>query len=150
MKISTKGRYGLEALVDLAIHASEGHTSLKSISDRQEISENYLEQLFVVLRRKGIVDSIRGAQGGYKLSKASEEITVGDVLHALEGPLAPVQCIIKGEKSACERYETCVTRTLWERVMSELDSVASSISLADLVDSYRTINAKGDNIEYFI
>ena len=85
MKLSTKGRYGVKAMVDLAIHNSEGQIALKSIAERQEISENYLEQLFATLRKAGLVKSTRGAQGGYVLADKPEKITVGTILRALEG-----------------------------------------------------------------
>lgn len=150
MKISTKGRYALEAVLDLALHASDGHESLKNISDRTEISENYLEQIFSVLRKKGIVDSVRGAQGGYKLSKVPEEITAGDVIRALEGPLAPVACLMEDEnKEMCERYETCVTRTLWARLKQEMNAAVDESTISDLMKAYMDMNG-ADYIEYYI
>jgi Rrf2 family cysteine metabolism transcriptional repressor len=102
MKISTKGRYGLEALVALALHQGEGPVSLKSISERCGLSEAYILQIFLVLRRAGIVTSTRGAQGGYMLSREPLQITAGEVLVALEGPLSPVSCKI-GRASCRER-----------------------------------------------
>lgn len=140
MKISTKGTYGLEALVDLALHESEGPVSLKNIAERGGFSEAYILQIFLVLRRADIVTSIRGSQGGYTLSRSPSEISVGDVLEALEGPLAPVSCIIKDCKNPCNRYDRCVTRNLWERIMGELSMLSRSISIADLVHSYYEIN----------
>ncbi len=150
LKISTKGRYGLEALVDLAIHASEGHVNLKSISERCGMSEAYILQIFLILRRAGIVESIRGAQGGYILAKASSEITVGDILTALEGPLAPVVCVAEKAEHACEMYWNCATRGFWESVMNTLNDVANSITIDDLVECYNSIANKTNEIEYYI
>lgn len=150
LKLSTKGKYGLEAMVDLAVHTSEGPVSLKSISARQNLPENYLEQIFLVLRRNKLVDSIRGAQGGYMLARPAEEISVLDVLNALEGPLAPVSCIVDGNMGACDRYPRCASRTLWEMIKAQLDSTASSISLGELVDKYRIAHQDSYQIEYFI
>lgn len=150
MKISTKGKYGLEAMVDLAVHASEGPVSLRSISCRQNLPENYLEQIFLTLRRNKLVYSIRGAQGGYKLAKSTQDISVLDVLSALEGPLAPVTCIIAEEGEGCERYSNCVSRKLWERVKATLDSTVASITLEELVEKYKSANRADYGIEYFI
>ncbi len=150
MKISTKGRYGLEAIVDLAIHSSQGHVNLKSISERCGISEAYILQIFLVLRRAGIVDSIRGAQGGYVLSRNASEITVADVLIALEGPLAPVSCIVEGAKYPCDRYENCTTRGVWESIMITLTDVATSITIQDLVDCYNRSTSQNKELEYYI
>lgn len=150
MKLSTKGKYGLEAMVDLAVHTSEGPVSLKSISARQSLPENYLEQIFLILRRNKLVDSIRGAQGGYLLAKPAGEISVLDVLNALEGPLAPVSCIVDGNGGTCARYPRCASRTLWERIKASLDATASSITLGELVDQYRIAHQDSYQIEYFI
>lgn len=150
MKLSTKGKYGLEALVDLAIHASEGPVSLKSISSRQNLPENYLEQIFLKLRRNKLIDSIRGAQGGYMLGRPAEDISVLDILCALEGPLAPVTCIIANEGEVCQRYAKCASRTLWEKVKSTLDSTAASITLGELVEKYRADKRADYAIEYYI
>ncbi|WP_010243094.1 RrF2 family transcriptional regulator [Acetivibrio cellulolyticus] len=150
MKISTKGRYGLEAIVDLAIHSAEGHVNLKSISERCGMSEAYILQIFLILRRAGIVDSIRGAQGGYVLAKEPSEITVGDVLTALEGPLAPVACVVTEAEHTCERYGSCATRGFWESIMSALNDVANSITIADLVECYNESAFQSNEIEYYI
>lgn len=150
MKLSTKGKYGLEALVDLAVHASEGPVCLKSISYRQNLPENYLEQIFLTLRRNKLVESIRGAQGGYLLARPAEEITVLDVLTALEGPLSPVSCIVEGRHEECGRYVGCASRTLWEKVRESLDSTASSITLGELVDKCVLAKKTEYEIEYYI
>lgn len=149
MKISTKGRYGLEALLDLAIHSQNDYISIKSISERQNISDNYLEQLFGALKRSDIVESIRGAQGGYRLSRDAGQITVRQILNALEGPLALVDCIIEDESDRCDKFACCVTRVLWQRLMESLNSLTDGITLADLVSSHKRLNeAKAG--EYYI
>jgi|GEM_PF-39971 len=150
MKISTKGRYGLEALLDLAIHSSEGHASIKNISERCGMSETYILQIFLVLRRAGIVESVRGAQGGYMLARDPSEITVGDVLTALEGPLAPVACIVEGTDHPCDRYENCTTRGLWESIMNTLSDVANSITIEDLVKCYNRRVFQNKDLEYYL
>jgi len=150
LKISTKGRYGLEAIVDLAIHLNEGHVSLKSISERCGMSEAYILQIFLILRRAGIVESIRGSQGGYTLSKAPSEITVGQVLTALEGPLAPVACVAEKEDHTCERYVNCPTRGFWESIMIALNDVANSFTIEDLVDCYNEMFFQSNQIDYCI
>ncbi len=150
MKISTKGRYGLQAIVYLAIHSSHGHISVKIISERCGISEAYILQIFLVMRRAGIVDSIRGAQGGYVLARDASEIKVGDVLVSLEGPLAPVDCIVEGTKHPCDRYENCTTRGLWESIMVTLSDVANSITIQDLVDCHNSCLIKSEDLEYYL
>lgn len=150
MKISTKGRYGLEALLDLAINSSQGHVSLRSIAERCGMSEAYILQIFLTLRRAGIVNSIRGAQGGYVLTKNPIEITVGEILIALEGPLAPVACIVEGAEPICDRCESCATRGLWENIMYSLTDLANSITLADLVTCYNKSSFQKRDLEYYI
>lgn len=150
MKISTKGRYGLEAVVDLALHASGSHVNLSSISERCGISEAYLLQIFIVLRRAGVVDSIRGAQGGYVLARDPDRITAADVLVALEGPLSPVACITENATKPCDMYENCTTRGLWEQLMNEMTGVAKSVTIKDLMDSCSRMQPADETIEYFI
>lgn len=137
MKLSTKGRYGLRAMIDLADYSEENPQSIANIALRQSISESYLEQLMAKLKKAGLIKSIRGAQGGYILSKASDEISVGDILRALEGDLSPVDCIgIKGEHS-CSESDSCVTRFVWKRISESIENAVNSIWLKDLVDDNR-------------
>jgi len=105
MKLSTKGRYGLKAMFELALHFGEGPIPLKDIAEKQNISEHYLEQLIATLRKDGLVNSVRGAQGGYLLSSEPKKITVGDVIRSLEGNIAPSDCVIEGEPLDCDRGE---------------------------------------------
>lgn len=149
MKISTKGRYGIKAMLDLALNNGEGVVSLSSIAKRQEVSENYLEQLFAVLRKAGLVKSVRGAKGGYHLAKSSEEITIGNILRALEGSLAPVECV-GDEPTECQRSEKCVTRVLWQKIRECVEKLVDSITLKDLVDDYNNRFLSNDGYDYYI
>jgi Rrf2 family cysteine metabolism transcriptional repressor len=149
MKLSTKGRYGLKAMLDLAVHNTEGQVVLKSIAERQGISENYLEQLFAVLKRSKLVKSIRGSQGGYTLGDSPDKITVGNILRALEGSLAPVDCVAEEHSVACERYDYCVTKGIWMKIRDSINAVVDSTTLQDLVDDYKKAAAK-ENSMYFI
>lgn len=136
MRISTKGRYGLEAIVDLAVHSTEGCVNIRSIATRCEVSEAYVLQIFLELRRAGIIESIRGAQGGYVLAKDPSQITVNMVLTALEGNLAPVACLTDRKDSFCDRNHRCGTRAFWANIMNIIIGVADSITIADLVKCY--------------
>ncbi|NTV90485.1 MAG: Rrf2 family transcriptional regulator [Clostridiales bacterium] len=148
MKLSTKGRYGLMAMLDLATNGSDGQVALKSIAERQELSENYLEQLFSSLKKANLVTSIRGAQGGYMLASDMHSITVGDILRALEGSLSPVDCVDDDSHSSCSRYEFCVTRTLWERIRDSINQVVDTTTLGFLVDEYKKSQKKDDGMFY--
>ena len=153
MKISTQGRYGLRALVDLSEHeTSEGAIPLREISERQEISERYLEQLFAKLRKAGIVRSVRGAHGGYKLNHPPEEITVGDIIRTLEGTLAPVECTDETAEK-CDRIESCVANEVWQKIKVEVNSVIESITLADLKErakELKELESGNENYMYHI
>lgn len=139
MKISTKGRYGVAAMYDLALHYGEGPVALKQIALRQEISENYLEQLISTLRNAGYVNSIRGPQGGYILAKDPKDITIGDVIKTMEGPITLVDCLLTddSENNYCEKVGKCVTRDVWVKVRDSINNVLNSISLADLCKDER-------------
>ena len=136
MTLSTKGRYSVTALYELALHYGEGVVSLKTIAKTQGISENYLEQLMASLRRAGLVESVRGAQGGYTLALPPAEVTIGQIITAVEGPIALVDCLLTGgeaEGRSCARAGHCVTRQIWEEVRDSINSVLNNISLADLM-----------------
>ncbi|QYR23427.1 Rrf2 family transcriptional regulator [Paenibacillus sp. sptzw28] len=124
MKISTKGRYGLTIMMELAAKFGEGPTSLKSIAERNQLSEHYLEQLIAPLRNAGLVKSIRGAYGGYVLSKEPESITSGDVIRILEGPISPVDFTEEDDPAK---------RDLWLRIRDSIAEVLDSTTLADLI-----------------
>ncbi len=131
MKISTKGQYSLKAMVDLAIHGDNGLSTIAQISGRTGISETYLEQLLPRLRNAGLVESIRGAQGGYRLTKPLDQISAGDILRAGEGSLVPVKCAFLGDKT-CANEESCVTKFVWKKIADSIEEAVDSISLADL------------------
>ena len=134
MKLSTKGRYGLRALLDMAIYQSNGPVTLNNIAERQGLSEGYLEQLMMPLKRAGIVRSVRGAQGGYLLSKDPKDITVGEIIRVLEGPIAPVACVNEDFPEECARAGSCVTRIVWEKVRDSISEVLDSYTLQGLVE----------------
>lgn len=132
MKISTKGRYGLRLMVDLAVRYDCGLVTLKDIASRQNISEKYLEQIIMLLNKGGLLRSVRGAQGGYSLSQKPEDITVGMVLRAVEGSLAPVECA--ENCAACPKSAECVTVGVWRKIKTAVEDVVDSITLKDLAD----------------
>lgn len=137
MKLSTRGRYGLKAMFDLALFYGDGPISLTNIAERQAISVNYLEQLITPLRKANLVKSVRGAQGGYMLSKEPIEITVGEILTTLEGPLAPTDCVIEEEDGSCDHSSYCVTKVIYEKIYESITKVVNSISLQDMIDDYK-------------
>ena len=132
MKLSTKGRYGTRALLDLALHQREGPALLKDIARRQEISLQYLEHLITPLIAGGIVRSIRGPRGGVSLAKSPEEIQLSEVIRLLEGSIAPVDCI--NNPGICSRSSFCVTRDIWGEMKKAMDGVLESTTLQDLVE----------------
>ncbi|MDE7020991.1 MAG: Rrf2 family transcriptional regulator [Lachnospiraceae bacterium] len=132
MKISTKGRYALRLMLDLATYSTDGPVCLKDVARRQQISDKYLEQIIATLNKAGYVRSIRGAQGGYLLKKNPEEYTAGMILRLTEGDLAPVSCVGK-EKEECERKAGCVTTRIWQRINDAVNDVVDSITLADML-----------------
>jgi len=135
MKISTKGRYALRLMLDLAINHNGEYISIKSIAARQEISEKYLEQIITQLNKAGYVRSVRGAQGGYMLSKAPSEYTVGMILRLMEGSLAPVSCTEGGD--SCDKASGCVTLEVYQKIQEAVNNVVDNITLADLVARYQ-------------
>ena len=132
MKISTKGRYGLRAMIDLAIHYSEGQITLSSIAERQEISESYLEQLLNSLKKAGLVNSTRGHQGGYILAKDPEEITLFSIVEELEGTLSPVHCVDTDQTLECKRKNICASKSVWEKVRNSICNALDNITLREL------------------
>ena len=133
MKISTKGRYALRLMLDLALHDTGEPVRIKEISIRQNISDKYLEQIVSVLNKAGMVKSIRGPQGGYRLARAPEQYTVGSILRLTEGSLAPVSCL-EDEPNECPRQEQCATLLLWQKLNDAISGVVDTITLADLVE----------------
>jgi len=130
VRISTKGRYGLRALVDLAVHQTGKPVLLSQIADRQSISKRYLERLFTQLRDSGIIRSVRGAAGGYILNRMPQDVTVAEVLEALEGPITPVDCVLDVER--CTQAEVCVTHDLWLELANKIQTTLKDVTLEDL------------------
>lgn len=131
MKLSTKGRYGLRAAVDLALFASEEPMSISMIASREGLSESYLEQLFAKLKKAGLVHSVRGTNGGYQLSKPAREISVGDILRALEGDMVIVDC--PDSESMCAKFDSCVTKYVWKRINNSINDTMDSMTLEEIV-----------------
>lgn len=136
MWISTKAQYGMRALVEVAVGGDEP-TSLKTVAERQSLSHQYLEQIFAVLRRAGIVESVRGARGGYRLARPLADVPALEVVELLEGSVAPVTCI--DDEATCQRVGHCSTEVLWRRVDAAVRHVLGSITLADLVAQRRVL-----------
>ena len=136
MKISTKGRYALRLMLDIAANSEEKPVSIKDISARQDISDKYLEQIISILNSAGYVRSIRGPQGGYLLKKEPKEYTVGMILRLTEGSLAPVACV-EEDAVPCERMEQCVTAIVWKKVNDAVNEVVDHITLQDLLDQQK-------------
>ena len=141
MMISTKGRYALRFLVDVAEHQGDGYVPLKDVAARQEISEKYLEIVVKELVRGGFLTALRGKGGGYRLSRAPEECPVKEILARMEGPLAPVACL-EPEREACPRRESCRTLALWQGLDRVIDGYLSRFTLADLVKNPDTADEK--------
>ena len=143
MKLTTKGRYGLRAVLDLAVNSGDEAVALSQIAERQGLSMNYLEQLIAKLKKSGIVNGIRGAQGGYVLAKPADEISVGDILRALEGDLSPVDCSeLNDSDTPCSSADVCVTKYVWKRISDSINDAVDGIMLSDLVDESRKVKAE--------
>ena len=142
MKLSTKGRYGLRAFVDIAIYSEKEPVSLAEVAKRQDISISYLEQLMTKLKKANLVEAVRGASGGYVLSKKPEDISVGDVLRALEGDLSPVECATEEEscEHSCGATGHCTTRLVWKKINDSVNDTINNIFISELVLDSR----KGD------
>lgn len=142
MRISTKGRYALRLMLDLALHNTQTPIRIKEIAARQEISDKYLEQIIAVLNKAGYVRSVRGPKGGYLLTRPAEEYTVGMILRLTEGSLAPVECLDE-KTGGCEKSADCVTLLVYEKMNEAVNNVIDHITLADLVDW--TLQTEGDH-----
>lgn len=138
MKVSTKGRYALRIMLDLALHNSGGLVPLKDIAKRQEITLKYMEQIISPLARAGFVISSRGSSGGYRLAKQPAEYTCGDILRVVEGPLAPTVCLAGGEAADCPRAGECPTLSFWEGLRDVINRYVDSVTLEDLMQEQLT------------
>lgn len=141
MRLTTKGRYGLRAMFELAKDYGKGPVAIKIIAQRQHLSVHYLEQLLATLRKSDLIQSIRGPGGGYVLAKKPAEISVGDIVRTLEGPIAMAKCIDESlMQQVCEHVDDCVVRLMWTRVSGRIEDILDGISLEDLkgeVDSLK-------------
>ena len=133
MKISTKGRYALRMLLDLAIHQADGYIALKDIGQRQNVSKKYLEQIVPLLNKSGLLRTNRGFQGGYRLAQPPENYTVGMILRLTEGSLAPVACLVQ-HPNTCDRADECPTLFIWEGLNKVITEYLDSITLQDIID----------------
>jgi len=140
MKISTKGRYALRVMLDLALHEGDGLIPLRDIADRSSISLKYLEQIISTLNHAGFLVSTRGASGGYKLVRTPAEYSVGDILRAAEGSLAPTVCT--EEDTMCERREECITYPFWLGLDRAINAYVDSVTLADIIEEGRELGVK--------
>ncbi len=140
MRVSTRGEYGVRAMFDLALHSGAGPIALKTIAERQMISEHYLEQLMAALRKAGLVKSRRGAQGGYQLAHEPENVSIGQIIRVLEGPITPLDCLDThtGTGPYCQTPDRCVLRNLWKELQDSMKQVLDNTTLEDLKqDAYR-------------
>ena len=146
MKLSTKGRYGLRAMVDLAVNSSTDHVALYSIAERQNISVNYLEQVFSILRKAGLVKSVKGAQGGYTLSDNPWNLKVGTILRALEGTLSVVDD--EDGDLSINSIQRCLKVNLWDKINDSINDIVDSLTLEDLVNEYKKISGESSLMFY--
>lgn len=141
MKLSTRTRYGLRALVDLALHSGDGMpVPVGEIARRQELSEPYLEKLFATLRKSGLVRSVRGVAGGYLLGKYPGEMTIAEIIETLEGPIVLSDCV---EGQGCDKGKPCPAGLLWNRLKKNIDTLMSGTTLQDLLEDHRALQEKG-------
>lgn len=133
MRISTKGRYAVRVMLDLAVNNTGEYIKVKDIAARQDISEKYLEQIISILNKAGFVKSVRGAQGGYRIARDPSEYTVGMILRLTEGSLNPVACL-DDEINECERCDTCETLEVWKELAAAIDHVVDGVTVADLAE----------------
>ncbi len=134
MKLSTKGKYGVRAVYEIAKQYGQGPLTIKEIGERQGISLSYLEQILHRLGKAGVIESVRGPGGGYLLARQPAELTIGDIVRALEGPIALSHCLEPGESGECYQADECVARMVWSRVGAKIEEALDSISFADLLN----------------
>ncbi len=142
MKLSTKGRYGLRAMVDITINSHGEHVALSSVAERQGLSVQYLEQVFSTLRKAGLIKSIKGAGGGYTLTDDPAMITVGAVLRAMEGDISIVNSLSKSKPEEMNNIEKCIRSSLWERIDESINTIVDEVTLKDLADDTRKLTTQ--------
>lgn len=143
MRLSTRGQYGVRAMLELALNYGQGPLPVKAISKRQGVSVAYLEQLLTKLRREGLIESVRGPGGGYILSKAPSETSIGEIIWVLEGPIALADCLLYPSPMECERMDNCLSRLLWKKLQEKIEEVLNETSLQDLCNQEIGIVDKG-------
>lgn len=148
MKLSTRTRYGLRAMLEIGLYSKGRPMFVKEIAKRQNISERYLEHILLALKKAGLLRSIQGGKGGYVFLKKPSEISVREIVEALEGPLSLVECVEK--KDICERSENCVARELWCRIKKELTGLLDGITLKELIERQKEKTGKKGEIFYEI
>ncbi len=148
MKISTKGRYGLRAMVDLAVYSNGDHVALGAIAERQNISMNYLEQVFASLRKAGLVKSVKGAQGGYVLAQTPDSVKVGAILRVLEGQLSVIDSS-EGQNLDEKSIQYCLKQQVWDKIDNCINTLVDSVTLEDLANDYKRLNGL-ETIMYYI
>lgn len=134
MMVSTKGRYALRVLIDLALHPMDEYVSLKGIADRQDVSMKYLENIVATLSKAGYLESLRGKNGGYRLKDSPDKYTVGSVLRLTEGTLAPVACLENCNSEECSHSASCLTLPLWHKLDNIVNEYLDSVTIADLIN----------------
>jgi Rrf2 family cysteine metabolism transcriptional repressor len=142
IRISTRGRYALRAMIDLALHADEGPVLRQDIAERQEISADYVAQLFRRLHAAGLAEGVKGPGGGYQLARDAATIRAGDVVRAVEGPVAVVHCTLPGpgDEPSCNRVDRCVTHLLWKRLSAVMTEFLDSVTLSDLCEEAQQLH----------
>lgn len=141
MRISTRGRYALRAMIDLALHAEAGPVLRHEIAERQGISAEYVAQLFSLLQKAGFVRGVKGPGGGYVLARPPEAITALDIIQAVEGPVAVVHCVLPEDEPACNRMDRCVAYLLWKRLSATIGEVLGTVTLSQLCDEARRLES---------
>jgi len=145
MKLSTRAKYGIHAMLDLAMNRGMGPQSIKLIAERQGIPEQYLEQLIGLLRREGLVRSVRGAQGGYLLARPPDEVTMAELMRVLEGPISLSDCL--EDEDCCNRTCVCSARRVWERLSKSIDQVLHSVTLEDMLEDHMRLQAEAEETD---
>ena len=148
MKISTKGRYGLRILMDLALHQTEKPRLIRDIAKSQQISEKYISRLVIALRKAGMIRSVRGVNGGFHIAKKPEDITLLDVIEVMEGPLSIVDCV--SAPRVCAHSENCAPREVWCKLNDDIRSLMRETTLSDILASYEKKHPNESGIDYCI
>ncbi len=138
VRLSARGEYGVRAMAHLALNYNEGPVPLSKVASSENISHHFLEQIFVLLRRGGLIKSVRGVKGGYMLALPPREVCVGDIIRVLEGPIAPVECVSEnggnGGSCRCERTDDCLARHVWEKLRDHINEMLDKTTLQDMMD----------------